>query len=97
MHNLVEHAVTMIGVAWLSMRLAEEVLKPLYEKANLDLFYFKYVAMALGFGLMWSTGLNAVPIFHPLVGRIVTCMVVGLGPSFIYDLIDKEPSVPPIK
>lgn len=91
-----EHLAAAIVAAWVSMRLVEEIVKPAWEKAALDKFYLKYVALLIGAGLAWFTGLNAFPVFaeSALVGRVVTCIVVGLGPSFIYDLIDKQPILP---
>ena len=42
------------------------------------------------------TGINAFPVFAEaaLVGRLMTCAVIALGPSFIYDLVDKTPALP---
>jgi len=91
-----EQLAAAIVAAWVSMRLVDEIIKPLWEKAALDKFYLKYTGLVVGAGLAWFTGLNAFPVFaeSALVGRIVTCIVTGLGPSFLYDLVDQQPSLP---
>ena len=84
-----------IVAAWVCMRLIEAIVKPLWAKAGLDAFYLTYVALVLGTGFGYATGLAAFPVIQiALVNRIVTCLVIGLGPSFIYDLIDKTPETP---
>jgi len=80
-----------VVAAFVVMRLVESIVKPIWERVGLDPFWLVYVAMAIGAGLAWFTAINAFPIFspvNPLVGRILTCLVIGLGPSFIFDLLD---------
>ena len=81
-------------VALLLSKFIDAAIKPVWDKFGLDHFYLLYVALALGVPLGLATGVNAFPIFAswPLVGRGMSALIVGLGPSFIYDLVDKEPS-----
>jgi len=85
-----------IAAAWLVMQFVEEIIKPFWDKFELDSFYLKYVAMAVGAVVGWFTGLNAFPVFAtaPVVGQVLTSLAIGLGPSFIYNLVDKQPSLP---
>lgn len=54
-------------------------------------------AMILASGaLMWSTGLNAFPGFAAPIGRILTCISGGMGPSLVYDLFVDKPDVTPV-
>jgi len=48
--------------------------------------------LLIGGGLMWATGLNALPLFDtalPGTGRVLTCIAGALGPSAVYDLWDR--------
>lgn len=83
--------------AFVIERIVDAIVSPLFDKLGWDRFWLLYVAWAVGSGLAWATGLNALPVFAevPAVGRVLTCMVVGLGSSFIYDLVDQTPSLPP--
>lgn len=83
-------------VALLLSKFVDAAIKPFWDKLRLDHFYLLYVALALGAPLGLATGINAFPIFTewPVVGRGLSALVVGLGPSFIYDLADKEPAAP---
>lgn len=84
-----------IVAAWVCTRLIEAIIKPLWAKAGLDAFYLAYVALGLGAAIGYATGLAAFPVVQVYwVNRAVTCLVIGLGPSFIYDLIDKTPTPP---
>jgi len=86
-----------IVAAFIIMKLVDAVIKPAWERLGLDSFWLLYVALVIGAGLGWFTGINALPVFGvtPLIGRVLTCLLIGLGPSFIYDLVDKQPALPP--
>lgn len=59
-----------------------------------------YVMILASAALMWSTALNAFPGFAAPIGRILTCVAGGMGPSLVYDLFVDKPTpqpVPPIK
>jgi len=75
------------------MRVVETIVKPFFEKYGLDRFWLAYITLLLGGVLAWFTGLNALPVFavSSAVGRVLTCLIIGLGPSFIYDLLDRVP------
>lgn len=87
--------VEILGVAivasFVVMKLIEAIITPLWLRLGWDRFYLIYVSLLIGGGLAWYTGLNALPVFvvEPVVGRVLTCLAVGLGPSFLYDLTDK--------
>ena len=85
-----------IVAAWILEQVVEKLVKPAWEKLSLDLFWLGYVAVALGALGGWATGLNALPVFAaaPWVGQLVTCVCIGLGSTFIWDLVDKTPSLP---
>lgn len=78
-------------VAFVLMQVIEAIIKPAWDKAKWDRFYLFYVAIAIGSTVGWWTGLNAFPVFveAPIVGRVLTVLGMGLGPSFIYNLVDK--------
>jgi len=76
--------------AFVIMRVVDALIKPFFERYELDKFWLQYIAAGIGAPLGWFTGINAFPVFAtaPMVGRVITCLVIGLGPSFIYDLTD---------
>lgn len=85
-----------IVAAFVIERLIDALVKPIWEHFALDKFWLLYVGAIGGGALAWATGLNALPVFgvSPVVGRVLTCLVVGLGSSFIYDLVDQTPTLP---
>jgi hypothetical protein len=82
--------------AFVIMRIIDQVVKPAWCKFKLDEFWYPYLALLLGVGLGWFTGINALPVFGvaPIVGRLLTCLTIGLGPSFLFDLVKGRPELP---
>lgn len=76
-------------------RVFEMLFTPLWTRLAWDGFYKLYASIILGALIGWATGLNAFPVFpvYPLVGRILTCLAIGAGPSFIHDLINRGKQV----
>lgn len=85
-----------IVAAFVVHQLVEALVKPLWERLGRDPFWLLYLSVGIGGPLAWFTGLNALPVFGeaPLVGRVLTCLAVGLGPSFLHDLVDGKPETP---
>ena len=50
-----------------------------------------YVIIVINGGLMWLTGLDALPGFGPVAGRVLTCVIGALGPSAVYDVLFDKP------
>jgi len=74
-------------------KLFEAVFGPLWKHFGWDTFYKLYAAMVVGTAIGFATGLNAFPLFtaSAWVGRTITALFIGVGPSVIYDLLDKLP------
>ena len=78
------------------LKLIEAIIQPLFVKLKLDTWWLLYVSLVLGFGVGWATGLNAFPVFgvgYEVVGRILTSLACGAGPTFLYDMIDNGQAV----
>lgn len=89
--------IALATVAFVVTRLVDALVKPIWEKLKLDKFWLLYVSLALGGTLTWFTKLNVLPIFSAeleVLGRVVTCLAGGLGPSFIFDLWVDQPQPP---
>jgi uncharacterized membrane protein len=91
-----EQLAAAIVAAWVIMATVNAFIKPAWERAKLDSFWLLYVVAVIAGPLAWFTGINAFPVFAEaeIVGRVMTCAVIALGPSFIYDLVDKTPALP---
>jgi hypothetical protein len=85
-----------IVAAFVIMRIIDQAVKPIWEKVKFDDFWYPYLALVLGGALGWFTGINALPVFGvaPIVGRVLTCLTIGLGPSFLFDLVKGRPEPP---
>jgi len=49
-----------------------------------------YAIMLINGALIWSTGFDMLPGFGvgwPLLGRLLTCVVGGIGPSAVFNLL----------
>ncbi len=79
-------------------KLFEAVFGPLWKATNWSNIYKFYAAMIIGTAVGFATGLNAAPVFamSPWVGRVVTALLIGVGPSILYDLLDKVPQPKPL-
>jgi len=79
-----------VTVAWVLMKLVDAIISPLWDRFGLDRFWLLYVGLAISVPLGWFAGLDAFPVFSqvPPIGRVLTALVIGLGPSFIWDLTD---------
>ena len=85
-----------IVAAFVVMRIIDQVFKPVWARLKWDSFWYPYLALGLGSALGWYTGINALPVFGvaPIVGRVLTCLTIGLGPSFLFDLVKGKPGLP---
>jgi len=90
-----ETLVTLAVGSFVVTRLIDLIVKPLWVRFNLDVFYLGYVSLGIGATLSWFTELNAFPIFTvSVIGRVLTCLAGGLGPAAIYDLLIDKPKPP---
>ena len=71
-------------------RLVEGLIKPIFDKYKWDKFVLMYIAWAGGALLVFFTGINlfADVFVYPLVGQILTALVVGGGANLLNDLFD---------
>lgn len=84
-------------LAFVNERIIEYVTRPIFDN-NPKLADYKwvlfYVALVTGAVLSFLAGLNLltdiVPSINPLVGQIVTAIVVGGGSSLLHDLFPKD-------
>jgi hypothetical protein len=60
---------------------------------DLDLWWLIYVALATGAALGWVSGANLVEAYvpDPMVGRVLTSLLIGGGSSLIHDLVKPQP------
>lgn len=70
-------------------RLVAYFFTPVFVRMKWDRELLMYVAAVLGFALAWFAQINLLPaIFpNPLVGQIVSAVIVGGGANLIHDII----------
>ena len=90
-----------VFVAYVLMQFTNSLVKPVIEIVNTALegesvkalvleLWPMYVTVAIAGCLGWFARFNLLPMFDPdVIGRVLTAIGIGLGPSFIYDLTDK--------
>jgi hypothetical protein len=63
---------------------------PIFEAQKWDRKWLMYVAALVGLALSWLANLNLLPgLFpNPLVGMLVTAVIVGGGANLIHDIIE---------
>jgi hypothetical protein len=71
-------------------KLIAAIIQPIFVKFKWDTWWLLYVSFVVGGLLGWATGLNAFPAMFQAawVGRLLTALACGAGPTFLYDLID---------
>ena len=89
-----------VFVAYVLMQFTNSLVKPVIEIVNAALegkpvkalileLWPLYVSVAIAGSLGWFARFNLLPMFDPdVIGRVLTAIGIGLGPSFIYDLTD---------
>jgi len=90
-----------VFVAYVLMQFTNSLVKPVIEIVNTALegepvkalileLWPMYVTVAIAGSIGWFARFNLLPMFDPdVIGRVLTAIGIGLGPSFIYDLTDK--------
>jgi hypothetical protein len=76
-------------LAFVNMKVIEYVVTPLFDRFKLDKGLLLYVALLTGFGLGMTvdTTLFMPSLFiYPIVGRIVTAILIGGGANLIHDI-----------
>jgi hypothetical protein len=73
----------------LTERLTETVFTPIFERANLDKFWLKYIAWIIAGLLIYLSGANAFPemFTNPVIGQIVTAVAGGGTANLIHDAL----------
>jgi len=95
-----EHLIQVAFIAFILMQFINALVKPAIEIVNMAIrkepvaeaiirLWPLYVTVLIGGSLGWFTEYNLLPAFNPpIIGRVLTAIGIGLGPSFIYDLQD---------
>ncbi len=89
---VLEAWVTVLAISIFVLQFTNAVFKPLFLKLKWDVWWLVYIAFVVGFLVCFATGVNGFNWFPPgvgWVGRVLTALVCGAGPSTIYDMIDK--------
>lgn len=78
-------------VAMLGNRLVEALVAPIWKKFKLDTFWLMPIAWLVCGALGALSGLNLfVAVFpDPVVGVVLTAIVIGCGANFLHDFFQK--------
>jgi hypothetical protein len=91
-----------VFLSFILMQFIEALIKPAVEIINaafngeeikkrlLELWPL-YLTVIIAGGLSWFTEVNILPMFPLALGKVLTCIGIGLGPSFLYDTFVDKP------
>ena len=81
----------LFSIVAIVVKFVDFIIKPFFVKFNWDTWWLDKISFVLGVLLAYATGINAFPTtFTALwVGRLITALIAGCGPSILYDAIDK--------
>jgi len=92
-----------VFVSYVLMQFVNTLVKPIVDIVNTALngesikamviaLWPMYLTVAVAGTIGWFANFNLLPMFDPeMIGRVLTAIGIGLGPSFLYDLQDKPP------
>jgi hypothetical protein len=78
-------------LAFVNMKVIEYFVTPLFDRFKLDHGALLYIALLTGFGLgmtVDSTLFLPNLFVYPIVGRIVTAVLIGGGSNLIHDIVE---------
>ena len=81
-----------VFLATLNTKLIDSLAAPIRRKfPYLDLWWLLYVALVSGAAIAWVAGVNLFTAYvdNVLLGRALSCVLVGGGSSLIHDIFDK--------
>jgi hypothetical protein len=102
---VLENIAQAVFVSYVLMQFIQALVKPLIDIINAAIegqpvkemivaLWPMYATVLVAGSLAWFAGINILPMFPPSLGQVLTCIGIGLGPSFLYDLQDsKTPSI----
>lgn len=84
----------LLGIATLSNALVEAIIRPLWDRFNLDTFWIMYVAWVIAGVLTFLGNINLFEdVFAaPMVGLILTAVIAGRASNILHDLTDQAPT-----
>ena len=92
-----------VFVSYVLMQFVNTLIKPIVDiinaalngepvKAMIIALWPMYLTVVIAGTIGWFANFNLLPMFEPeVIGRVLTAIGIGLGPSFLYDLQDKPP------
>lgn len=96
---MIQELTTVFLLAFLTETLVEYFFAGVFEKYNVA-DYLKYLAAAVGVALCLGYKVDIllqladlVPV-HPVIGQVVTGIIVGRGSNYLNDLADLVRSIP---
>lgn len=79
-------------------RIVEYFFTPIFDKKKWDKMWLMYIALAMGLALMLLTNISVFTtdtFIAPIVGKILTGILVGGGSNLIYDILKAFSNKPP--
>lgn len=82
-----------VFLATVAQGLVEKLIRPLWERYGLGVFWLAYITGGLAFGLTMVSGINLFANFLPAdtaafiwFGRVMTAFVAACGADFVRDI-----------
>lgn len=83
-------------LAVVNTKIVDYIAVPLKQRYPAhDFWWLLYAALVSGFLIGWYSGINLFAPYlpDPLVGRILTAVLIGGGSSLIHDIFQPQPDV----
>lgn len=81
----------LFGISTLANAIVEAIIKPIWERYNLDNFWLLYIAWIAAGVLTFLGNINLFEMVFEsaIVGLILTAVIAGRASNILYDLTDR--------
>jgi len=81
----------LLGISTLANAIVEAIVRPIWEKYELDNFWIMYIAWAIAGVLVFLGSINLFASIFPndMVGLILTAVIAGRASNILHDLTDQ--------
>jgi len=81
----------LLGISTLANAIVEAIIRPIWDRYNLDNFWIMYIAWIVAGVLVFLANINLFASVFPnqLVGLLVTAVIAGRASNILHDITDQ--------